>query len=117
MSRRLACALSALFALAFSAAAQETRASLTGTITDASGSVVAGATVKLMNTGTSAAFTTTTNQGGQYRFLFLNPGTYKLIAEMPGFKSFERENIELSVNQSATLPVTLEVGSQTDRIT
>src|SRR5262245_21142776 len=88
--------------------AQETRASLSGTITDATGAVVVSATVRLTNVDTSVAFTTTSNETGQYRFLFLNPGKYKLTAELPGFKTFERDNIEVSVSQSGTLPIVLE---------
>jgi hypothetical protein len=99
------------------ARAQETRASLSGIVTDQSGSVVSRATIHLTNVETSVVFTATANPLGQYRFLFLNPGKYKLIAEMAGFKTFERDNIELSVNEAATLPVTLEVGAQTERIT
>jgi hypothetical protein len=97
--------------------AQETRASLSGTILDPSGSVVAGASLRLTNLETGVVFATTSNQAGQYRFLFLNPGKYKVIAEMSGFKTFERDNIELSVNQAGTLPVMLEVGSQAETIT
>src|ERR1044071_1948160 len=57
------------------------------------------------------------NEAGLYRFLFLNPGTYKVVATVPGFEAFERNNIEMTVNYAATLPVTLEVGSQAERIT
>ena len=46
-----------------------------------------------------------------------NPGKYTLIATASGFKSLERDNIELSVNKAATLPVVLEVGAQTEKIT
>jgi len=61
------------------------------------------------------ALSTTTNEAGLYRFLFLNPGKYKLVATIVGFKTFERGNIQLTVSESATLPVTLEVGAQSDR--
>ena len=63
-------------------AAQETRATLSGTITDQSGAAVPNATLHLINVETSVEATTESNQLGQYHFLFVNPGTYKLAAEM-----------------------------------
>ena len=110
----------AVFSLAILVApaiAQETRASLRGTVTDTSGSVVPAANMQLTNTETGVVLTTVTNEEGLYRFLFLNPGKYKLVATISGFKTFERGNITLSVSESATLAVQLEVGAQTDRIT
>ena len=99
------------------AIAQETRASLSGIVSDVSGSVVQGTSLQLTNLATGVVLTSTSNEAGLYRFLFLNPGKYKLVATMPGFKTFERDNIELTVSNAATLPVALEVGAQTDRIT
>jgi hypothetical protein len=99
------------------AVAQETRASLSGIVSDSSGSVVPGASIKLTNTETGVVLTVTSNEAGLYRFLFLNPGTYKLVATTAGFKTFERDKIQLNVSEAATLPVTLEVGAQTDKIT
>lgn len=106
-----------LFTLAGLAVAQETRASLTGFVTDATGAVAPAATMQLTNVETGVVLTATSNEAGLYRFLFLNPGKYKLVATLSGFKTFERDNIQLSVNQSGTLPVVLQVGAQTDRIT
>jgi len=98
-------------------AAQDTRASLSGTVADASGSVIPGVSVRLTNTATDVSQTVTTNEAGLYRILFLAPGAYKLVATHSGFKTFERDNIELSVAEDGTLPVVLQVGAQTDRIT
>src|SRR5689334_17985989 len=99
------------------AVAQETRASLSGLVTDMSGSVVPGTTLKLTNIDTGVVSSTRANEAGLYRFLFLDPGKYRLDATSSGFKTWERDNIELSVNKAATLPVVLEVGSQTEKIT
>src|SRR5688572_22396090 len=85
--------------------AQETRASLRGTVTDTSGSIVPGTTIQLTNTETGVVLSSVTNEAGLYRFLFLNPGKYKLVATIVGFKTFERSNIQLTVSESATLPV------------
>jgi len=97
--------------------AQETRATLSGTVTDASGLVVSGAKVRLANPGTGVGFDATTNEVGQYRFLFLNPGIYKLTTEMAGFRAYVRDNIQLHVSQAAIIDVTLQVGQLSDSVT
>lgn len=110
----------ALFALllgALSAFSQDTRASLSGAVSDSSQAVVAGASVKLINTATGVAFDAKTNAAGRYRFLFVLPGTYKLAVEMSGFRNFERTGILLQVGQSAEVDVALQVGAMTETVT
>ncbi len=97
--------------------AQETRATISGTVTDSSGAVAVGVGMKLTNTDTGASFTAETNAAGQYRFLFLNPGPYKLSASSTGFKSFERDNIVLHVSQAAGIDITLQVGAMSESVT
>ena len=96
---------------------QESRASIAGTVTDPSGSVVAAAKLRLTNVETGVAFDAASNEVGQYRYLFLNPGRYRLVAEMSGFRTFIREQIQLQVSQTATVDVVLQVGSQTESVT
>ena len=96
---------------------QETRATLSGTITDPSGSSVAGAGMQLLNVQTGVEAKVESNQVGQYRFLFLNPGTYKLTAEMAGFHTYIREGIVLATGQAATLDVGLQLGTQAETVT
>jgi hypothetical protein len=103
--------------LAAAAMAQETRASLSGIVSDSTGSVVPGTTLQLTNEETGVVLSAASNDAGLYRFLFLNPGRYKLVASISGFKTFERGGIALTVSEAATLPVVLEVGSQAERIT
>src|SRR3954468_3817561 len=109
--------LGLLLGLTILAAAQETRGSLSGIVTDGSGAVVARAGLQLTNTETGVVLTAVSNDAGLYRFLFLNPGQYKLVASMAGFKTFERDRIQLNVSEAGTLPVILEVGAQSERIT
>src|SRR5258705_272759 len=97
--------------------AQETRATISGTLTDPSRAAIAGAQVSLTNVETANRSNTLSNGLGQYRFLFLNPGKYRLTAEMTGFKTLVREGIELSTNQAATLDVTLQLGTQAETVT
>src|SRR5215475_4557846 len=109
--------LALILGFCIAAAAQETRGSLSGIVSDSSGAAMAGVSIQLTNTETGVALTTTSNEVGLYRFLFLNPGKYKVVATMNGFKTFERGGIELNVSETATLPVVMEVGSQNERIT
>lgn len=113
--------LAALSALALSLSipgfGQESRASVAGTVTDPSGSIVAGANVRLKNEDTSVSFEAMSNETGQYRYLFVNPGSYTLSAETPGFRTFVREHIELHVSQSATIDIVLQLGSQAETVT
>jgi hypothetical protein len=69
-----------LFVLAGLMRAQETRGNVSGIVSDSSGAVVAGATLRLTNVETGVVLTATSNETGLYRFLFLNPGRYKLVA-------------------------------------
>ncbi len=101
----------------FPSVAQETRATLSGTITDQSGAPVSNATLRLVNVDTSVEVTAQSNQLGQYHFLFVNPGNYRLTAEMSGFRKYVREGIQLETNQSATLDVGLQLGNQAETVT
>ena len=91
--------LGLFWGLCILAAAQETRGSLSGIVSDGSGAVVARASLQLTNTETGVVLTTISNEAGLYRFLFLNPGQYKLVASIAGFKTFERDRIQLNVSE------------------
>src|SRR5688572_16207321 len=103
--------------LAASAYAQESRATLSGSVTDPAGLVMSGTDVSLTNSQTGVVFKTKTNEAGQYRFLFLNPGMYRLSVQGPGFRGFVRENIQLQMNLGTVIDVPLQIGDVADRIT
>lgn len=107
----------AVFVTVAPALAQEARSTLSGTITDASGSAVVGAQVRITNTETGVTQSVASNEVGQYRLLFVNPGTYRLTVEMSGFHTFAREGIVLTLGEAATLDVPMEIGSQTETVT
>ena len=96
--------------------AQEVRASLTGTVSDSSGAIIAGASLSLQNEQTGVRFTATTAQSGTYSFLFLNPGSYTLPASMSGFRTFERAHIVLDINRAGGIDVVLEIGNQAETL-
>jgi hypothetical protein len=108
----------AMFGMAVaSALAQEARSTLSGTITDASGSAVVGAHEHITNAETGVTLSAASNEVGQYHLLFVNPGTYRLTVEMSGFHTFVRESIVLTMGEAATLDVPMEVGLQSESVT
>ena len=102
--------------LAVSAFGQETRATLSGTIMDPSGAAVAGANVQMVNVETAVGATTESNQLGQYRFLFVNPGSYRLTVKEAGFRTLTREGITIVSGEAGTIDLTLQLGSQSEAI-
>ena len=101
-------------ALPLTAAAQETRGRISGTVRD-TGGVIPGASVKITNTDTSVSQSLTTNASGYYEAPFLNPGTYSVNVQMPGFKAAVRDRIALGVGEQLTVPFTLKWDSSAKR--
>jgi outer membrane receptor protein involved in Fe transport len=88
---------------------------LTGTITDTSGAIVAGATVMVKNAATGQV-TSGPGQTGVYSIPFLNPGEYEVSCEQTGFRKFLRSGIVLETGTTTTINITLDVGSVTETI-
>src|SRR5687768_10266562 len=107
--KKAAFALVALFICA-SAAAQETRARITGTAIDGQGSLVPGVTVTALNTATNVSTEAVTNASGVYTIQQLVPGPYKITASLQGFKTLVREGIDLHTAETVTVNVQLDVG-------
>ncbi|MBI5087259.1 MAG: TonB-dependent receptor, partial [Acidobacteria bacterium] len=94
--------------------AQDFRATLTGIVTDPSGAVVPGATVKVIHTGTKASKDAQTTSAGVFTLPYLDPGIYNLEVTAKGFQSVLRENIVLRVADKVNLPVRLSIGTTTE---
>ena len=90
---------------------QESRATLTGHVSDPNGAVIPGANVTVKNNQTSLETRTTTNEEGNYTVPFLQPGLYTVSVEAQGFKRAESANVELHTADKATMDVTLEIGA------
>ena len=99
------------------AGAQESRGSLTGTVTDPNGAALPGATVEIRNVDTNVANTATTNDEGNYNFPLLNPGRYTLTVTSQGFATSTRENIEIRVAEKLTLDVPVSVTGVGETVT
>jgi len=89
---------------------------LTGSVTDAAGGLVATAPVKLLNEGTNTEFATLTDDDGRYVFNALRPGSYRLTVSAPGFKQSVSTGLVLQVNQAARMDVQLAVGDVSEMI-
>jgi len=91
--------------------------SLTGTVSDPTGAVIPGATVTIVDNATGAQREATADAQGRYTMQQLTPGNYKLTAKASGFTDVVIENVELLVNQPATIPITFtKVGATTTSV-
>ncbi len=109
-TRSLLCIAVLVLAMGTAALGQAGRGSINGTVTDPSGAVVSGVTVRLVDTATGAARQTTSSGGGFYTFISLNPGVYQITASRSGFATVVRNGISVSVDQTTVVDVALRVG-------
>jgi hypothetical protein len=116
--RVFAAVVLACFTLCMSGgAAGQAATSLRGTISDPTGSIVAGAKVLLANTESRTERTATTGEQGEYQFLLIPPGTYTLKVTATGFRGYEQKGLALLVNTPATANVQLKVGAAAEVVT
>ena len=112
--------LSALLSLSLTAPAlaqsQAINGTIEGTVYDSSGGVLPGVTVTVTNTDIGAQRSVVTNENGLYRAPLLPLGTYRVVAELQGFKKFERAGVTLSAGQTAVINVTLGVGQVSETV-
>jgi hypothetical protein len=110
--RDLAMAAIVLGAVAFGdvTAAQTSNATLQGTITDTSGAMLPGVTVKLESPATGLTRDVVTNTSGVYVFNFLPAGTYVVSAELSGFKTARHDQVRLEIGQNLELDLRMEIG-------
>jgi hypothetical protein len=105
-----------LSALSFRALAQETRGTVQGRITDASGAVIPGAAISVTSPTTNVTMKASSNAEGDYALPFLLPGVYTVTAGATGFKTARRTEIELRIHERLQLDFTLDVGSVADQV-
>ena len=112
--RSALCAVIALSLLPCNA--QQTTATLLGTITDSSGAAVAGVTVKATNLATSFAREGVSDATGAYSIRSLPAGAYRVTASQSGFQAQQIDNIVLQVEQSARVDINLKVGNVSETV-
>jgi hypothetical protein len=114
--RVFSCILVACFLVSLAFAQGSYRAQLRGTVTDASGAVVRGATVTITDTGTNISSVSHTDDKGEYYFTGLRPSSYSVKAELKGFRTTERTGVVLAVDQEASLNFTLSPASVSENV-
>jgi hypothetical protein len=96
--------------LAATLEAQSFFGAIVGAVTDPSEAAVPGAVVTLTNTGTGETKTAATDAAGNYQFLNLIPGFYKVEIGLQGFKRFTRDQVQVVVQAAVRVDIRLEVG-------
>lgn len=104
------------FLQAFTANAQDFRATLQGQVTDSTGAVLPGSQVVLTNVNTNETSRTQTNSDGNYVVRLLQPGRYKMSIGHSGFRTFIRQDVVLEINEVAVINAALSVGSSTAEV-
>ena len=104
-------------ALSVPSFAQVADATLTGTVTDASGASIPGATVSARNNDTAQETRATTTGDGSYTMPALQPGTYTATVVKDGFTTSVQSGLVLTVGQAATLKPVLQVGATSETVT
>ena len=98
------------------AQSQAFTATISGTVTDRSGSLVSGAKITLTSTERGITRTFVTKESGAYTIPLLPPADYSLKVEQPGFQTYEQRGISLAAGASATQDIVLSVGSVTQEV-
>src|SRR6476661_9977525 len=116
MLRQIIVLTISVFATASFAFAQTETARIQGTVTDAAGAAIAGATVTVRSAGTGREVKAVSNDDGTYSLLSLQPGRYEVEVTQANFKTTKQE-ITLDVAQNASLNFALEPGAVTETVT
>ena len=106
-----------VMAIAAPAAAQQQLGGIQGTIADQTHAVIPGVTVTVTNLDTGVARTTTTNQSGVFRVPSLEPGRYKIVAELTGFRSATQADLVVSVGATLGVNFTMQPGNIEETLT
>jgi hypothetical protein len=97
-------------------ASGQTTGRIVGVVRDPSGRVVANAGVHTVNEATNEAWSTTTDQAGDYSFFLLPPGLYQIEAAATGFKTVVSRDVPVRITETTTINVSLAVGTQVEKI-
>jgi Carboxypeptidase regulatory-like domain/TonB-dependent Receptor Plug Domain len=109
-----------LFALPFlyqTLFGQVATGTITGIVSDASGAIVPGAVVKIVDEGTNSERSLATDNTGNYVAARLLPGKYRVEVNLPGFQSQAKVGLVLSIDQTMRVDFTLQPGEQRQVVT
>jgi hypothetical protein len=116
VNKRLSTAIAIALAAATVLWGQTFQGGVRGTITDTSGAAVAAAKVTLTDQGTGIARATISGTGGEYAFASVNPATYTVAVEKPGFKTLDRKGLVIGTQEFVITDLKLEVGDVTQSV-
>ncbi|MCX7975035.1 MAG: TonB-dependent receptor [Candidatus Aminicenantes bacterium] len=105
------------FLIIASLQAQELTGSLKGTVTDIEGNPLPGVAVTISSPAIMGTQSFITTETGSFRFPSLPPGTYKVVAELKGFKTVERTDVIVRVGMTVTVDIKMEVAAVEEEIT
>jgi hypothetical protein len=111
MGRILFSAWVLFFVLSTNASAQTANATLGGTVADTGSALIPGVTITATNTETGIVNTALTNESGVYQFASLQPGTYRVTAELTGFQTKVASSLRLNFSEQARFNFTMQVGA------
>src|SRR5579859_1257049 len=111
---RLSAGLLLFIALLSTAFAQTSRGSLSGTVTDSQGALVANASVTITQHGTNVTRQTTTNSAGIYRLDAVDLGIYDVSVKAAGFATENKTGIEVQSARNASIDFALKVGTASE---
>jgi len=114
--RRLSVVTLLVVLLAIAGQAQTFRGAINGTVTDPSGAVVAGASVKATNIATGVVLSTLSTSDGQFAFQDLPLGSYTISVTAGGFQQTTVANVTVTAGQVYTLPVRMKMGQQSETV-
>ncbi|MEQ1641829.1 MAG: TonB-dependent receptor [Pyrinomonadaceae bacterium] len=114
--KRIVCLAISIMSVATLGIAQTESARISGTVSDANGAPLSGATVSIRSLGTAREVKTVTNEDGSYSILSLQPGRYQIEVGQANFKTLKQE-VTLEVAQNANLNFTLQAGVISETVT
>src|SRR6476620_647086 len=117
MLRRIVGSLVVLLLGAAPLLAQQGTTELRGRVLDSQAGVLPGVTVVVRNQATGMYRETVSGADGSFIASGLTPGTYEVVAELSGFKKFNRRDLLLEVGKTATIDVRMEVGGIEQTVT
>src|SRR5947199_1406266 len=97
--------------------AQAVKGGLLGNVVDDAGLAVPGATVTVTEVNTNISYAAVTNESGYYVFANLKDGTYRVAAELTGFKKVVRDGVRVDVNQTVRVDLKMPVGTVEESVT
>jgi hypothetical protein len=114
--RKLILFAGALIGVTVQGYAQNFYGAIVGQVNDEQGAVIAGAKVTVTNAGTGEVRTNETTTEGEYRFVNLIPGTYKVSVEQSGFKRSTRDGVAVAVEDNVRVDISMQVGDVNQQV-